>query len=184
MNKPDRTGVRQVHVRVNGITFESVRLRRNSGMVDFDVLIDDPSLGPFALTAAVPSLELQDEDSGWRRVTLGELKKILADCGELAEAAETPCESFNALVAQGEHVMNAEAALFREGIPFFQLPFQQDRFASNLFMVRNVAKAKLCLLRAGFQEKVGSETVLFDCRTGKPVQLIEGKCKAQDDSTR
>ena len=28
MNRPDRADVRQVHVRVNGITFESVRVRQ------------------------------------------------------------------------------------------------------------------------------------------------------------
>jgi len=86
---------------VNGLTFESVRLRRTCGSGDFDILIDDPQIGRFALTAAVPDLELRDEDSDWRQVTLDELKKILADDGELAEAAER--ESFNRLVAEGEH---------------------------------------------------------------------------------
>ena len=182
MNKPNRADVRRVHVRVNGITFESVQLRRRCGLVDFDVLIDDPNLGRFALTAAVPSLELQEEDSDWQQVTLDELKKILADDGELAEAAEEPQasetaerESFNRLVAEGEHIMNAEIALFRAGIPFLQLPFQQNKFASNLFMVLSVSKAKACLQRAGFQAKFDSETVLFDGCNGQAVQLIQGK---------
>ena len=106
MNRPDLADVRRVHVRVNGITFESVRLRRSSGANDFDIVIDDPHIGRFALTAAVPSLELRAEDSGWRQVSLDELKKILADDGELAEVAEEPQasaerESFNRLVAEG-----------------------------------------------------------------------------------
>jgi len=181
MNKPDRADVRQVHVRVNGITFESVRLRRRCGLVDFDVLIDDPNLGRFALTAAVPSLELQEEeDSDWRQVTLDELKKILADDGELTEVAEEPQasaerESFNRLVAEGEHIMNAEIALFNAGIRFLQLPFQQNKFASNLFMVLSVSKARACLQQAGFQAKFESETVLFDGCNGQAVQLIQGK---------
>ena len=182
MNRSDRADVRQVNVKVNGITFESVWLRRRCGLVDFDVLIDDPNLGRFALTAAVPSLKLQEEDSEWRQVTLNELKKILADDCEIAEAAEEPQaseaadrESFNRLVAEGEHIMNAEIALFRAGIPFLQLPFQQNKFASNLFMVLNVPKAKACLQRAGFQPKVDSETVLFDSRNGQPIQLIQGR---------
>jgi hypothetical protein len=165
---------------VNGITFESVWLRRNSGANDFDIVIDDPHVRRFALTAAVPSLELRDEDSNWRQVTLDELKKILADGGELAKPAEAPQasaerESFNRLVAEGEHIMNAEIALFRAGIPFLQLPFQQNKFASNLFVVVDVSKAKACLQRAGFQAKVDSETVLFDSRNGQPVQLIQGR---------
>ncbi len=182
MNKPDRADVRQVNVRVNGITFESVRVRHDLGSNDFDIVIDDPQIGRFALTAAVPSLELQEEDSEWRQVTLDELKRILADDGELAETAEelqasetAERESFNRLVAEGEHIMNAEIALFRAGIPFLQLPFQQNKFASNLFMVPNLSKAKACLQRAGFQAKFDSETVLFDGCNGQAVQLLQGK---------
>jgi hypothetical protein len=110
MSKPERA-VRRVHLRVNGIAFESVRIRHDLGANDSDILIDDPHIGRFALTAAVPSLELQEEGSDWRHVTLDELKKILADGGELAEAAEEPRaseaaerESFNRLVAEGEHI--------------------------------------------------------------------------------
>ena len=179
MNRPDRADVRQVDLKVNGITFESVRLRRSSGLVDFDVVIDDPHIGRFALTPAVPDLELREEGSDWRLVTLDELKKILADDGELADVAEEPQaaerETFNRRVAEGEHIMNAEIALFRAGIPFLQLPFQQNKFVSNLFMVLNLSKAKACLQRAGFQPKVDSETVLFDSRNGQPIQLIQGR---------
>jgi len=179
MNKPDRA-VRRVHLRVNGIAFESVRVRHDLGANDFDIVIDDAQIGRLALTSAVPSLELRDEDSDWRQVTLDELKGILADDGELADAAEEPQasverESFNRRVAEGEHIMNAEIALFRAGIPFLQLPFQQNKFASNLFMVLSVSTAKACLQRAGFQPKFDSETVLFDGGNGQAVQLIQGK---------
>jgi hypothetical protein len=174
MKKPDQADVRRVHVRVNGIAFESVRLRHDLGSRDFDIVIDDPHVGRFALTPAVPDLELQEEDSDWRQVTLDELKKILAEAAEEPQAfAER--ESFNRLVAEGEHIMNAEIALFRAGIPFLQLPFQQNKFSSNLFMVLNVPKAKACLQRAGFQPKFDSETVLFDGCNGQAVQLIQGK---------
>ena len=63
MNKSNRTDVRQVNVRVSGITFESVRVRHDLGSGDFDILIDDPYIGRFALTPAVPDLELRDADS-------------------------------------------------------------------------------------------------------------------------
>ena len=182
MNKSDRADVRQVNVKVSGIAFESVRVRHDLGSDDFDILIDDPQIGRFALTAAVPDLELREEDSDWRQITLDELKKILADDGELAEAAEEPQafeiaerESSNRRVAEGEHIMNAEIAFFNAGIPFLQLPFQQNKFASNLFMVLNVSKARACLQRAGFQAKFDSETVLFDGCTGQAVQLLQGK---------
>jgi hypothetical protein len=175
MNRPD-LAVRQVHLRVNKIAFESVRVRHDHRSRDFDIVIDDPHVGRFALTPAVPSLELRDEDSDWRQVTLDELKKILAEAAEQPQVSETAeRESFNRLVAEGEHIMNAEIALFRAGVPFLQLPFQQNKFASNLFTVLNVSKAKACLLRAGFQPKVDSETVLFDSRNGQPIQLIQGR---------
>jgi hypothetical protein len=181
VNKPDRADVRQVNVKVNGITFESVRVRPDLGANDFDIVIDDPHIGRFALTPAVPDLELREEDSDWRQVTLDELKKILAG-DELAEVAEEPQasetaerESFNGRVAEGKHIMNAEIALFNAGIPFLQLPFQQNKFASNLFMVLNLSKAKACLQRAGFQAKFDSATVLFDGCNGQAVQLIQGK---------
>ena len=167
---------------VSGITFESVRVRHDLGSDNFDILIDDPQIGRFTLTAAVPDLELREEDSDWRNITLHELKKILAEDDEGEEAAEAPeasetaeRESFNRRVAEGEHIMNAEIALFNAGIAFLQLPFQQNKFASNLFMVLNVPKAKACLQRAGFQAKFDSETVLFDGCTGQAVQLLQGK---------
>jgi len=169
-------------VRVSGITFESVRVRHDLGSGDFDILIDDPYIGRFALTPAVPDLELRDADSDWRHVTLHELKKILADDGEPAEIAEqqqasetAERESFNLRVAEGEHLMNAEIALFRAGIAFLQLPWQRDRFASSVLMVSSVPRAKACLQRVGFQAKVDSGTVLFDGCNGQAVQLIQGK---------
>ncbi|MFZ0735310.1 MAG: hypothetical protein WAM79_23540 [Candidatus Sulfotelmatobacter sp.] len=173
MNKPDQADVRQVHVRVNGITFESVRVRRDLRSRDFDIVIDDPHIGRFALTAAVPDLELLEENADWRQVTLDDLKKILAEAAEEPQAAER--ESFNRLVAEGEHIMRAEVALFNAAIPFLQLPFQQDKIASNLFMVLSVPKARACLQRAGFRPKFDSETVLFDGCNGQAVQLIQGK---------
>ena len=175
MKRPD-LAVRQVHLRVNKIAFESVRVRHDHRSRDFDIVSDDPHIGRFALTATVPSLELRDEDSDWRQVTLDELKKILVEAAAQPQVSETAeRESFNRLVAEGEHIMNAEIALFRAGIPFLQLPFQQNKFVSNLFMVLSVAKAKACLQRAGFQPKADSETVLFDSRNGQPIQLIQGR---------
>jgi hypothetical protein len=50
-----------------------------------------------------------------------------------------------------EHIIYAESALYRAGIPFLLLLFRQNRFASNTFMVRNIGAARLCLHRAGFR---------------------------------
>jgi hypothetical protein len=71
--------------------------------------------------------------------------------------------------------MHAEAALYRAGIPFLLLPFQQDRFASSTFLVTNIAAARICLHRAGFRVNPRSPTVLIDCQTRQPIKLYEDK---------
>ena len=76
---------------------------------------------------------------------------------------------------EGVHLLNADAALYRGGIPYLLLPFQKNRFASNLLMVRCMAEAKACLCRAGFREKPRSPTVLVDSQTGHPIRLVEGE---------
>jgi len=44
---------------------------------------------------------------------------------------------------QGEHVLHTKAALYRAGIPFLQLPWQMNRFASSTFLVSDVAAASV-----------------------------------------
>jgi hypothetical protein len=73
----------------------------------------------------------------------------------------------------GEHIMHAESALYRAGIPFLLLPFQQNRFASSTFLVRNIGVARLCLHRAGFRVNPHSPTVLIDWQTRQPIRLYE-----------
>lgn len=74
---------------------------------------------------------------------------------------------------EGEHIMHAESALYRAGIPFLLLPFRQNRFASDTFMVRNIGAARLCLHRAGFRVNPRSPTVLIDWQTRQPIRLYE-----------
>src|SRR4029077_14097419 len=53
---------------------------------------------------------------------------------------------------EGEHLLHAEAALYRARLPHLLLPFQTSKFASNVFMVPCVAEARDCLRQAGFRE--------------------------------
>lgn len=76
---------------------------------------------------------------------------------------------------EGKHILSAEVALYRAGIPFLQLPWQRNRFASDTFMVMNVAEARDCLLRAGFRETLRSPIVFIDGRTRQPIRLYEDK---------
>jgi hypothetical protein len=73
----------------------------------------------------------------------------------------------------GEHLLRAESALYRGGIPHLLLPFQRDRFASNAFMVPSVAEATHCLCQAGFRETSRSPSLLIDCGTNQAIRLVE-----------
>ena len=75
---------------------------------------------------------------------------------------------------EGEHIMHAEAALYRARIPHLLLPFQRDKFASNVFMVPSVAEARDCLCDAGFRESP-SPTVLIDSQTRRSIRLHENR---------
>ncbi len=79
------------------------------------------------------------------------------------------------LYTQGEHLLHAESALYHGGIPHLLLPFQQNKFASNTFMVPSVREAKDCLCRAGFREAPRSPTVLVDVQTGRSIRLYEDR---------
>jgi hypothetical protein len=79
------------------------------------------------------------------------------------------------LYTEGEHLLYAESALYHAGIPHLLLPFQRNKFASNIFMVPCVLEAKNCLCRAGFRETPQSPTVLIDSQTTQVIHLIEDK---------
>jgi hypothetical protein len=73
---------------------------------------------------------------------------------------------------EGEHLLHAEVALYRASIPHLLLPFQRNRFASNVFMVPCVAEARECLCHAGFRESP-SPMLLIDGETNRPIRVVE-----------
>ena len=73
----------------------------------------------------------------------------------------------------GDHLLNAESALFWGRIPHLLLPFQRDKFASDTFMVPSVAQARRCLCQAGFRESRRSLSLLIDRETNRPIRLVE-----------
>ena len=76
---------------------------------------------------------------------------------------------------EGEHLLHAEAALYRARIPHLLLPFKRDRFASNTFMLPCVAEARDRLCQAGFRETPRSPTVLIDIQTRRSIRLHENR---------
>jgi hypothetical protein len=71
----------------------------------------------------------------------------------------------------GEHLLHAESALYRGRIPHLLLPFQRNRFASD--MVPSVAEAMRCLFQAGFRDSPRSPSMLIDCETNRTIRLLE-----------
>jgi hypothetical protein len=74
--------------------------------------------------------------------------------------------------------MHAEAALFHSGIPHLQLPFQRDRFASNVFYAPSAVEAKACLLQQGFRSILQADAELLDSETNRAIRIVEaGRAK-------
>jgi hypothetical protein len=90
-------------------------------------------------------------------------------------SSEARKETWKKVRDVGVELLNAEAALFRAGIPHFLLPFQQDRFASNVFFVPRVFEARAWLLRAGFRSDPSNRAVLLDSQTIRPIRLVEAR---------
>lgn len=74
-------------LRVNNLAITSVRLRPRGERGNFEIVVEDPTYGAFALTRAcsveyldlaIPKSErMADPERGWRRVTYDELIEII-----------------------------------------------------------------------------------------------------------
>ena len=91
----------------------------------------------------------------------------------LKSSVVIPERNWRVIRDAGIELLNAEAALFHSGIPHMLLPFQRDRFASNGFLVRNAAEARVCLLQQGFRSILQSDAMLLDSETNRVIRLIE-----------
>jgi hypothetical protein len=81
-------------------------------------------------------------------------------------------EDWEAVRDEGVQILSAEIALYWARIPHLLLPFQGNRFASDVFMVPDLIECKACLIAAGFREDLQVETAFVDAETGRPVRLI------------
>lgn len=79
---------------------------------------------------------------------------------------------------QGEHLLHAESALYRAGIPHLLLPFQRDRFASNVFVVPSMPDAQHALRKAGFRHSNKASSLLVHLETGSPIRVVEYKVES------
>jgi hypothetical protein len=143
-------------------------------------------LGEFAVDRDAFTFELrQDTDAKWRQVSMDVAMEEIAATDRLLEIEGQPEPSEVAermhsslthdfpmprrartrrgsrMGEEGAHVLCAEEVLYRAGVPHILLPVQRDRFASNVFMVPGLLRAKIALCRGGFKQALPSHTVLI-----------------------
>ena len=96
-------------------------------------------------------------------------RRRLMRSGQLSLLPEE--EDWEAMRDEGVQILNAEMALYWARIPHLLLPFQGNRFASDVFVVPDLLDARACLIAAGFRQE--AETTCLDAETGRPVRLIQ-----------
>jgi hypothetical protein len=194
MNECDEIEPKQ-QVKINSTLAKSVRLRFHPGAPrDFDVVVEDPRLGVFALHSEFDLL-VKEEGSEWRPVTLDELRSILIahrdflvanrdflDAGvepndrqtlELTPSGEPDqfarkrpkLVRLGTIIGLDACVQRIEAILYRAFIPHLT--------AGSTFVVPSMLNARECLLRAGFHQDERYEAVLFDPERRIAIRLLE-----------
>ena len=98
-------------------------------------------------------------------------RRRLLSSGQLGLLSEA--DDVEAVRDESVHILNAEVALYSMSIPHLLLPFQRNRFASDLLMVPDVQEARACLIAGGFREDERIRSMLVDDNTERPVRLLQ-----------
>lgn len=174
--------------RVNGILIHSAQVRhRNDAGGEFQVVIKDPQIGSFPLHSWF-DLEMREEGSPWRSVTLEHLAKVLAARSESLRTVdlskvpdrEKP-QPFDRLdevdiphsrsprlgttTGHDRCVQHVQALLYEAAIP--------HRVSGTVFLVPNSAQARTILIRAGFEQSTISSGALIAPQSGCAIHVLE-----------
>lgn len=173
---------------LNGIPIPSVRIRQSRDSEgSFDVLVNEPVLGVYALHSGFEIQVHEPDNAGWRRVCLADLKGVLEsryllpgdDLPKASEIAE--CRLFGRVddiqIPHWERgrfslrgpeeacVRYVQRIFYRVGIPHL--------VAGTTFVVPSAPTARIPLQRAGFRKSRISASALVEPRTQVSIQLIE-----------
>ncbi len=172
---------------LNGVRVQGVRIRQTKqSLGDFDIVVSDPVLGAFSLHSGF-DINVHQPDSGWRKVSVDELRMILKDrnllpAKDLPKVSEiTECRLFarvddieiphwqgGRLFGRGPEeacVRYVQRIFYRVGIPHL--------VAGTTFTVPSAPTAKIPLKRAGFRESPVSRSALVEPRTNVAIQVIQ-----------
>ena len=178
----------QFELRVNGIADPAIRFRMSHDEPDdFDVIVDDASLGTLAITADC-ILELRQAGAGWRTVTLDELKGVLLgdsesltanDLTKASDRVEWPrfdrldevevvhqrSPQLADLTGHAECLKRVQALFYRAGLP--------HKSAGMVFVVPDLRLARAVLSQGGFYPSPISPAALVEPQAQCAMQLIE-----------
>jgi hypothetical protein len=187
MEEPTRIDELPFELLVNGISVRSVHIRSVPASDDFQILMTDPQLGRLSLTSAF-ELEMREEGSSWRTVTLEELTKALSESSEFLQAEDLPKSSEMAerrlfdrfddldiphrssprvgkITGHVRCVKRVQAVLYEAAIP--------HQVSGTVFLVPDAAQARIALIRAGFERSTISSGALLEPQSDCAIHLLE-----------
>jgi hypothetical protein len=190
MEEPTRIDELPFELLVNGISVRSVHIRSVPASDDFQILMTDPQLGRLSLTSAF-ELEMREEGSSWRTVTLEELTKVLSESSEFLQAEDLPKSSEMAerrlfdrfddldiphrssprvgkITGHVRCVKRVQAVLYEAAIP--------HQVSGTVFLVPDAAQARIALIRAGFERSTISSGALLEPQSDCAIHLLERPC--------
>lgn len=196
-----------LELRVNGTEIDWVQLRPCGKLpTELELVVRDPVLGEFAVDREAFTFEVRQKGEGaqWRQMSMDEALEEIAAADMLLDIEGPPgapkLEEHERLHRpdmrrgqrrrrtrvgeKGAHVIRAEEVLYSAGVPHILLPVQRDRFASNVFMVPGLLKAKIALCRGGFKPALPSHSVMVHIRSGRAIRLLEANGNATSDNTK
>lgn len=187
MEEPTRIDELPVELLVNGISVRSVQIRSAPASDDFQILMTDPQLGRLSLTSAF-ELEMREEGSSWRTVTLEQLAKALTESSEFLQSEDLPKSSEMAerrlfdrfddldiphrssprvgkITGHVRCVKRVQAVLYEAAIP--------HQVSGTVFLVPDAAQARVALIRAGFERSTISPGALLEPQSDCAIHLLE-----------
>ena len=187
MEEPTRIDELPFELLVNGISVRSVQIRSVPASDDFQILMTDPQLGRFSLTGAF-ELEMREEGSSWRTVTLEQLTKALTESSEFLQTEDIPKASEMAerrlfdrfddvdiphrnsprvakITGHDRCVKRVQFLLYEAAIP--------HQVSGTVFLVPDVAQARTTLVRAGFENSTNTPGALVEPQSECAIHLLE-----------
>jgi hypothetical protein len=187
MSEPLKIDELPFELRVNRSPVRSAHIRCDPASDDFQILMTDPQIGRFSLTDAF-ELEMREEGSSWRPVTLEQLKMTLTESSEFLQTEDIPKASEMAerrlfdrlddldiphrnsprvakITGHDRCVKRVQFLLYEAAIP--------HDVSGTVFLVPDANQARIALIRAGFERSTISAGALIEPQSECAIRLLE-----------